>query len=272
MRHASSFSSVNGVEFDVMLSADNVPIVFHDTDRVTRVCKENPVVEKELQLQHGEIVTPKIRNMTLDQIKRYEYREGPVEDRIPTLEETIMACHQINPAMRMMIELKEFNKSEQLAMQICDIFSRYNLYETAVIGSFNPVILYHVRRMDPRVVTLLLTRKGLISSWVGGLPKEEDNDAPDFSDLGYLGTLATYGSAGLMDWLLYWSTISWLPWFLGVGVMGFHGELIRNGSISVRHFQRRGYSINVWVVNTEEEKENLKSIGRVAITTDFLFH
>lgn len=260
-----------------MLSADNVPIVFHDTDRVSRVCKDNPTVQKELELKGSlmgnnaaHCILPKIRNMSLEQIKRYEYRTGPAEERIPTLEEMIAECVRINPTMRMMIELKEFNKPVEMAVAVVQLIARYNLYETSVIGSFNPVVLYHVRRIDPRVVTLLLVRKNLVASWTSR-SGVEDHDGPDLTDLGYIGTLASFGCQPLLDWLLYFSKITWLPWFLGAGVIGFHGQLITDGSISISHFQRRGYTINVWVVNDVKEKKHLESVGGIAITTDFLF-
>lgn len=296
MRTAVSYPSVHGVEFDVLLSADNVPVVFHDTDRVSRVCKEDPVLEKEIELvRHAaanmvppsagaekwiaaasstlveKCNVPKIRNMTLSQIKRLQYRVGPEDERVPTLEEMITSCIELNPNMRMMIELKEFNKPVEMAAAIVMHVARFNLYDKAVIGSFNPVVLYHVRRMDPRIVTLLLVQKDVLTMWTS--LKGEAYAGPDYSGLGPFGRLALSSKyfMKMMDWVLYNSALSWLPWFLGAGVIGLDNKLIKSGSVDVRKLQQRGYAINVWVVNDEEDKQRLRSMGGIAITTDFLF-
>lgn len=281
MRYAAKHPAVDGVEFDIVMSKDNHLIVFHDTQKMSRVCKPLLVEVEGQQISVSATaatadgagaVRPNIGTMTLEQIKQYEYKTGPATDRIPTLVEMLDECQQMNPRMKMMIEVKELHKSLLAAQQLSVLFEKYDLYERAVVGSFHPRVLYEMRKTNPRVVTLLLVKKCMFSHWIQRA-NDDDHDSPNVSDFG-----AILGAIVRQSWLLpvldavhYWSCLTWLPWFMGCGVLGFHGKLINDGDIHVPSFQKRGYAINVWVVNTPHEKRHLLDVGGVAITTDHMF-
>jgi len=136
-------------------------MVFHDTNRMTRVCKPISEVDKNI-----------FSKMTCEQIKKYKYNKGNESERIPTLEELLTTVQTRDPGMKWMIETKECPRADIMAKELVCIFAKFNLYELAVVGSFNPIALYYVRKLDPRIVTLLLVHKGLLADWVDG--HEED--------------------------------------------------------------------------------------------------
>lgn len=255
-----------GIEIDIMLSKDGVPVVFHDTNRMTRVCKPSVDCSNAPEAQKNCVY-----NLTVEQIKTYQYSQGPEEARIPTFEELLDELRKSHPGVKMMVETKEWTRSDKMAEEIVRIFKKYKLHELAVVGSFNPIALYQIRALDPKIVTLLLVNERLIHHWVSG--NDEDRDAPDdWKVLNFLERLPFFKKwMWILDWILYHSKLTWIPHLLGAGVMGFDSRLIANKKISVEYWQQKGYAVNIWVVNKGEQKKSLEEIGKVAITTDILF-
>lgn len=228
--------NVDGVEFDIQLSKDGVVIVNHDLT-TSRLCVDNSKVSSV------------ISECNMDQLLLHRYKKAEEHERIPTLKEVLDLTQLQSPKkFKLMIEVKETWDYNLMADQIVKYFQEYDLYERAVVGSFHPVPLYLVRQRDPRIVTLLLVRDDLISKGHGkatGLP-------------------------AALDALAYWSYTSWLPSFLGAGVIGFHHELIRTRSFNLPTWKSRGYVLNAWTVNLPEDHSFL-SQHKVSVTTDFLF-
>jgi len=122
---------------------------------------------------------------------------------------------------------------------------------------FFPMPLYRCREVNPRIVTLLLVRDFLISKETFSLVIQDQNFLFRFL-------------LKILDDLILWSYLSWLPRFLGVGVIGFDQKLIDCGKFSVQEWEKKDYVLNCWVVNSPQQKEELKKYN-VTITTDYLF-
>jgi glycerophosphoinositol glycerophosphodiesterase len=208
-----------------------------------------------------------ISMMNLKEIKKIAYQNGKGTS-IPTLEEFIMKANSIDPNYKLMIEGKEFSKPQLFAKKVGEIFEKYQLYERAVFGSFNPISLYYMRKYNPKIVTLLLVERFMVSGWMG----TEIQCQPRFIyDLHFFIKLFITFTAFIWDWIIFISCLTWLPHFLGVGVMGIDIDIIKNGSFDIKKWKDAGYVVNIWVVNDKKDKMKFESIGDVAITTDLLF-
>jgi len=151
-----------------------------------------------------------------------------------------------------MIEIKSCSDYHKMAVELAKLFDEFDLYEHAVVGSFHPFALYSVRKIKPDIVTLLLVQNSVFTStWDPTLIVEQ-----------------------LGEMLLNWSNSTWLPSFLGVGVIGFDRKMLFEQSprnkLDVESWYKRGYYLNCWTVNNEVEKKQLRDM-KVAVTTDYLF-
>lgn len=81
--------------------------------------------------------------------------------RIPTLEEAVQAARELN--LLLLIESKERTRQAELATQLDQMFEQYNLFDSAVVGSFDPVVLWHVKRRNARIRTLLFSTRSMVS-------------------------------------------------------------------------------------------------------------
>jgi glycerophosphoinositol glycerophosphodiesterase len=248
----------NGTEFDIQLTMDDQAVVFHDTNvkRLLRVKQNSRFIGNE-----------RMDQITLDQLQNnFEYRDGS-HAIVSSYGHFLTVLDSLDPNMKMMIEIKSWSNLEPMVKQVIDSFQHHSLYKRAVIGSFNPFVLYQIRRRDPQIVTLLLVKRYLLSGWFGSdansMPKIVF-EASDFVKL-FVSSISP-----VVDLFQYYSCKTWLPSFLGVGVIGFDNQLIQTEMVSVTSFQKRGYVINAWVINSKEDKLSLFK-QNVTVTTDYLF-
>jgi glycerophosphoryl diester phosphodiesterase len=140
-----------------------------------------------------------ISMMNLKEIKKIAYQNGKGTS-IPTLEEFIMKANSIDPNYKLMIEGKEFSKPQLFAKKVGEIFEKYQLYERAVFGSFNPISLYYMRKYNPKIVTLLLVERFMVSGWMG----TEIQCQPRFIyDLHFFIKLFITFTAFIWDWIIF---------------------------------------------------------------------
>ncbi len=125
----------DGAEFDVQLSADNVPVVFHD---------------ESLQRITGDDIL--IKDLTLRELKTldvsYRFRGQCPAQRIPTLEEYFTLVRKKN--FLNIIELKtaifEYPGIEQ---QVVDMIDAFKLNDRVIISSFNHYSLLRSKAIAP---------------------------------------------------------------------------------------------------------------------------
>ena len=117
-----------GIEMDVQLSKDNIPVVFHDFT-LKRVCRLNK----------------KVHELTYDELKKLHLNQS--NETIPTLKEVL---ETVNGKVPLIIEFKvEFTNTS-----VCDItapmLEKYKgIY---CIESFNPLVLFWYRRKRPAII------------------------------------------------------------------------------------------------------------------------
>ncbi len=124
----------DGVELDVRLSADGIPVVIHDADvRMTTAG------------------TGLVRTMTLAQIKSLDagVHFGPqfAGERIPTLEEVLAA---LDDRLLINIEIKYQPHILQLVTAVAAVVQRAEHRKRIWFSSFRPYALHAIRRLLPQ--------------------------------------------------------------------------------------------------------------------------
>ena len=117
-----------GIEFDIHLTKDNIPVVFHD-DTLNRICG----------------VKGYLKDYTFDELRRF--RLLGTEEKIPSFEEVLKA---VNGRVPLIIEYKVEKNAEKLC-SICDrILSDYK--GPYCIESFHPLAVRWYKIHRPNIV------------------------------------------------------------------------------------------------------------------------
>ncbi len=130
----------DGVELDVTLSKDGVPVVIHD-DTVDRTTNG-----------HGHIKTMTLAEIQqLDASHKFDAYRG---EKIPTLEQVLRA---IGTRGIVNIELKSTTlQSDGVEAATLAVIEETGATERVLISSFNPFALYRMAQLDPRLPRGLL--------------------------------------------------------------------------------------------------------------------
>ena len=125
----------DGVELDVQISGDGVPIVIHDptVDRTTN--GTGPVLGKTLA---------ELRELDAGFHHSPEYLGTP----IPTLDEVLEAVGQ---RLLLNVELKPFGPRRPLAEEVTWTILAHGLSERVLVSSFDPLILRQVKQLVPEL-------------------------------------------------------------------------------------------------------------------------
>jgi glycerophosphoryl diester phosphodiesterase len=131
----------DGIELDVRLCADGVPVVIHDAavDATTDGSGQ-------------------VADMTLAQLKQLD-AGSPFDptfagERIPTLTE---ALETVGEQLLLNIELKSSAVlDDRLEQAVVDVIERRLLGERVLLSSFNPLALRRIQKMAPHLATALL--------------------------------------------------------------------------------------------------------------------
>ena len=121
------------IEFDVWLTKDKVPVIFHGGD--------------EGQLSHNFKVEDKtllVNNTTLEEMRKLEYLKDS-EQKIPTLEEVL---DLVRGKIAILIELKFDTKLGKLEKEVASILDNYN--GEFAVQSFNPlsILWFRINRKE----------------------------------------------------------------------------------------------------------------------------
>jgi len=127
----------DGAEFDVQLSRDGIPVVFHD-ESLTRITGDDRL----------------IKDLTLAELKEFDisYRfqgKCPVQ-RIPTLEEyfTLVQNRDFLSILEFKTAIFEYDGIEQ---KVIDMIRRFGLSERIVLSSFNHYTLLRCKAIAPEL-------------------------------------------------------------------------------------------------------------------------
>jgi glycerophosphoryl diester phosphodiesterase len=139
--HVAQEIGASGVELDVMLTSDGEVVVIHD-DTLDRTTDGSG----------------RVRDMTLSKLKTLDagswFDPRFAGQRIPTLQEVL---ELIGGRMILDIELKSRSLTDdRLEVKVVELVERNDLVDSAILSSFNPLAIWRVKRLNPRLATGLL--------------------------------------------------------------------------------------------------------------------
>lgn len=134
-------NNMNGVDVDGQLSADKELVIFHDlsVDRLTSG-------------------TGRVGEKTVDELLKLDLSEkyGQIFESAPvaTFEDFV---REITPYGILMVELKvPGSKATGIEERAVEIIRKYNAHERVYLSSFNPLVLYRLKKIDPQVRTVFI--------------------------------------------------------------------------------------------------------------------
>ncbi|GLV31947.1 uncharacterized protein CBL_07707 [Carabus blaptoides fortunei] len=236
----------SGVEFDVTLTADNVPVIFHD-DTLERLTGS----------------TQQVRRMTwkslskMDISVKHPLKEKFENTRIAKLDDTILQC--LNNKQRMFIDIKEYDS--RIVKVILDLYEKYPALESkAVCSSFYPNVIYMIRRKNPKIVCSVAWRPHYFAyqSYSGstgvGLPRTT--------------SWMKHYLLKMCDVLYEWLLPQLIYYMIGIPIILLHKDVI-NGKV-VNDWRNRGVRVIAWTVNHPVEKQHCSRILKITYMTDTL--
>ncbi|KAM3865403.1 glycerophosphodiester phosphodiesterase 1 [Diretmus argenteus] len=229
-----------GVELDLEFSSDGVPILMHD-DTVDRTTNGSGPLSR---LTFSELAK-------LDAAAKHRLKDKFAGEKIPTLEEAVEEC--IKRQLTIYFDVK--GHPDEAAAALKDLYRKHPvLYNSSIVCSFQPKVIYRMRQADPDVVTALTHRPWSLSRFGDGSPRYP--------------SLWKHHWMSLMDVVLDWAHHHVL-WKL-CGVSAF---LIQKNFVSfdyVQYWAQRGVEVVAWTVNTEVEKQYYQDLLKVNYITDSL--
>jgi len=136
-------AGMDGVDMDGQLTRDSTLVIFHDlsVDRLT--ADTGRVRDKTLAAMLALDLGPKF----------HPPMRGAYVRTFEDFVRTVMA----RPSGILMVELKVPGMAATgIERRAVEIIQRYGAHERVVLSSFNPVVLYRVKRLDPNVRTALI--------------------------------------------------------------------------------------------------------------------
>nr|XP_033818940.1 glycerophosphodiester phosphodiesterase 1 isoform X1 [Geotrypetes seraphini] len=220
----AAINGATGVEIDLEFSADGIPILMHDNkvDRTTD--------------GFGSLKRFTYADLTrLNPAAKHRLKHKFYGEKIPTLREAVLECIKNN--LTIYFDVK--GHAEEATEALRRIYMEFpRLYNTSMVCSFQPKVIYKMRQADVNVVTGLTHRPWSLSHFGDGKP--------------YYSSIGKHYWYLLMDIFLDWglNNILW-------NLCGISAFLIQKNFISpeyVRQWNSRGVEVIAWTVNSASEK------------------
>ena len=144
----------DGIEFDVRLARDSVPVVIHDASLKRTTLSEGPVARLS-STELGQLDAGSWFNRRYPVRAREEFARA----RIPTLAEVFeMRADDKLLYVEMKCGVREM---KALAAEVCALVRSYNLRERVVVKSFTLEAIREIKRLDPLIPTAALFERKL---------------------------------------------------------------------------------------------------------------
>lgn len=132
----------DGVEFDVVITKDKVPIVFHGND-LSLITRAKGLIHEMLyediaKIDAGSLFDPKYAG-----------------EKIPRLEEALALLQ--DSSMFLNVEIKSQPRGHNgIEPLVADLIKKYGLQNRVLVSSFSPLILRRFRKIAPEIPASLL--------------------------------------------------------------------------------------------------------------------
>ena len=247
---------VTALEFDVLVSKDNVPVITHDyqlSASLTRDCNGKWIGEN----------SPKISELTLAQLKQFDVggldsrsiygANYPEQEflsgiRIPKLSELLdLACLPKGQNLYLLMEIKSDGslKVTKVVSQILDEIRERKLSNRTVLHSFDWELLKECHRLAPEIPRSFLSQ--LPENYDDSSDPASSDRTPDFSSFKTSIPKAIANQEGQM----------WCPYFKDVT-----SELVQEA-------HSLDLLVCTWTVNEIEDMETMIDAGVDGIITDY---
>jgi glycerophosphoryl diester phosphodiesterase len=150
MQMALEFGA-DGLEFDVQLSADGVPVVFHD-----------PTVDRTTD------GTGTVAELSYDELSRLNAAAGwpsLQKQSIPTLEEVLDDAYRLSPGGLYNVELKVYDNWRDLVDNAASLVSKHPLRNNVLFSSFHHNALKYLKSRYPLAQIGFLYARTIIPPW-----------------------------------------------------------------------------------------------------------
>ncbi|CAK6444645.1 unnamed protein product [Pipistrellus nathusii] len=231
-------NGATGVELDIEFTADGIPILMHDntvdrtTDGTGRIC-----------------------DLTFEQIRKlnpaanHRLRNDFPNEKIPTLREGVV--ESLNQNLTIYFDVK--GHANQAIDALKKIYMEFpQLYNTSMVCSFLPEVIYKMRQTDRNVITALTHRPWSLSHQGDGKPRYDN-----------MWKLSIFV---VLDIFLDWSMHNILWYLCGISVF-----LVQKDFISPNYLKKwssKGIQVVGWTVNTFDEKSYFESYLGSSYMTD----
>jgi glycerophosphoryl diester phosphodiesterase len=239
------------IEFDVSLTKDGIVVILHD-DTLDRTTNFTGPVRNYL-FKDLSTVNCAAKFAPTQQIANNDSANiAATQASMPTLEEIVKWSKENN--MKMLFDVKDSDAI--LVEQLNTLFDKYDLYETGIVCSFFPIVVYRIKKLCPKILTGITWRRWCYS----------------FADLA--GIVPRFKGpahylAMIIDVLNVWSIKTWLPSFLGVDMV-----LTERADISetfVQQQRAKGRYVCAWTVNDLTEMNWMRQTLSIPVLTDKSF-
>ena len=236
------------IEFDVSLTKDGIAVILHDDtlDRTTNFT--GPV--RQYLFKDLSMVNCAAKFAPTQQIANNDAANiASTQASMPTLEEIVKWSKENN--MKMLFDVKDSDAI--LVEQLNTLFDKYDLYETGIVCSFFPIVVYRIKKLCPRILTGITWRRWCYSF------ADLASTVPRFKGIAHYLAI-------LIDILNVWSIKSWLPSFLGVDMI-----LTERADISETFVQQQwsaGRHVCAWTVNDLTEMNWMRQTLSIPVLTD----
>lgn len=145
----------DGIEFDVRLARDRVPVVIHDATLMRTALKEGSVALLS-SAELGETDAGTWFNLRRPKVARAEFAAA----RVPTLREVFELFGAGNS--RLYVEMKcDAGECDALACEVARLVDEHALFERVVVESFTLDSVAEIKRIDARIRTAALFEPSL---------------------------------------------------------------------------------------------------------------
>ncbi|XP_030637681.1 glycerophosphodiester phosphodiesterase 1 isoform X1 [Chanos chanos] len=237
---AASENGATGVELDLEFTADGIPILMHD-ESVDRTTNGSGPLSK---LSFSEL-------RKLDAAAKHRLSDKFRGEKVPTLQEAVEECIKLQ--LTIYFDVK--GHPDESASVFKELYKKHPvLYNTSIVCSFEPKVIYRVRQADPDIVTALTHRQWSLSHFGDGEPR--------FQSL----------------WKHYWTQVldvllDWAHHHVLWNLCGISAFLVQKNMISpdyVQYWRARGVELVAWTTNAAVEKQYYQDLLNINYITDSL--
>ncbi|KAK0182777.1 hypothetical protein PV327_000878 [Microctonus hyperodae] len=237
----------NAVEFDLVRTKDNIPIIFHD-ETIERLTGKSGF----------------IKDMTWDELKQLDIGYNhPLKEKfmgtetIALFNDAIEFC--LKNELHLFIDIKDSNI--EIVQVILDAYKKYpDLYKYAAITSFYPIIIYMIRRRDRRIITCLSYKPRTFSSLSHG----KSNSCGTHRSKNIFNHILI----SIIDIIHDWALPRFTYRILEISAILLHKDII--SPLIINEWNSKGIRVIAWSVNLPSEKMHFTKVLKITYLTDTL--